>query len=99
MEDEDCYVMHSSHADTDKVQGMQSGAQGRGGVAKKVLKAEAMIQSMLVAAKENMMSIIPNWQQVKMSLSMTCMITFMIMIIMMNNLKWKPSPGSLSDRA
>eukprot|EP00961_Rhodomonas_salina_P287919 3889979-Rhodomonas_salina.1 len=62
MEDEDCYVTHHSHADTNKVQGMQSGAQGRGGVTKKVLKAEALIQSTLAAAKENMMAIIPNWQ-------------------------------------
>eukprot|EP00961_Rhodomonas_salina_P172185 2321823-Rhodomonas_salina.1 len=35
MEDDDCYVTHRSHADTNKVQGMQSGVQGRGGVAKK----------------------------------------------------------------
>eukprot|EP00961_Rhodomonas_salina_P074027 994573-Rhodomonas_salina.1 len=74
MEDDDCYVTHRSHADTNKVQGMQSGAQGRGGVAKKVLKAETMIQSTLVAAKENMMVIIPNWQRQEESLRMSCMI-------------------------
>lgn len=38
-----------------------------------------MIQSTLAAAaKENMLSIVPNWQLVELSLSMACMMTFVM---------------------